>query len=351
VPRYIATPRLLTLSTVPIFAWPLDFFAHLLSFVFLYNSGTDELRAGFGASESRAYKVKSLLTVYLIVSVFEIVPAFAFDTTYHLGALWNFVLPVLLFVTPDKKNPKETVAVWIADSVFAQVSSVIDSIVPDAFVVSRCGEGSGLTTGFRPDDDVSRSGCSCAIAVSSRGVLADIRWVGVLGASGSYLAVYVFLFIATTHHLGKDFFSPSNSSSAFAAQMTIWHNLLAIWSWRYLISAVESLSIPGLISIRSWVTYHLPSYYLWVTAFFFLMLLTKKTASGGVSGVLGIMITLTVRKQIHGMSNGFLERLARIRRARAVSLVLALGPAGHQTLEAGASHPKRPSRARLYVHR
>jgi hypothetical protein len=123
-------------STVPLFAWPLDFFAHLLCFVFLYNSGTDELKAGFGSSETRAYKVKSLLTVFLLVSLFEIVPAFAFDTTYHFGALWNFLLPVLLFVTPDKKNPKETVAVWIADSVFAQISNVIESIVPGTFVVS-----------------------------------------------------------------------------------------------------------------------------------------------------------------------------------------------------------------------
>lgn len=78
--------------------------------------------------------------MYLIVSLFEIVPAFAFDTVYHFGALWNFLLPALLFVTPDRKNPKETLAVWIADSVFAQVSSVIESVVPDAFVVRVNGE-------------------------------------------------------------------------------------------------------------------------------------------------------------------------------------------------------------------
>ena len=118
------------------FAWPLDFFARLLSFVFLYNSGVEELRSGFGTSDSKAHKVKSLLTVFLLVSLLELIPQFAFDTTYHFGALWTFLLPVLFFVTPDPKNPKETVAIWIADSIMGQVSNVIDSVVPDAFVVS-----------------------------------------------------------------------------------------------------------------------------------------------------------------------------------------------------------------------
>ncbi len=72
----------------------------------------------------------------MILSLFEILPAFAFDTAYHFGALWSFVLPILMFITPDKKNSKETVAVWIADSLFAQVSGVIESGLPEAFTVS-----------------------------------------------------------------------------------------------------------------------------------------------------------------------------------------------------------------------
>jgi hypothetical protein len=110
-----------------------------------------------------------------------------------------------------------------------------------------------------------------------------LRYCGVLGATGSYLAVYSFLFLSTTHHLGKDFISPSASSSGFVAQMTIWHNLLGIWLWRYLVNAVESIQIPGLINVRGWILYHLPSYYLWMTVVFFVMMLTRKTASGGVS--------------------------------------------------------------------
>ena len=117
------------------FAWPLDLFARLLSFVFLYNSGIDELKAGFGTSDSHAIKVKSLLTVYLLVSLFELVPTFAFDTTHHFGALWTFLLPAALFITPDPQKPKATIAVWVADSVFAQISNVIDSVVPDALTV------------------------------------------------------------------------------------------------------------------------------------------------------------------------------------------------------------------------
>lgn len=110
-----------------------------------------------------------------------------------------------------------------------------------------------------------------------------VRWTGLLGATGSYLSSYIFLLVFTIHSLGRDYISPTESSSGFQAQQTIWHNLLAIWLWRYLVSAVEGLSVPGLISVRGWVMYHMPSYYLWVTAFFMGMLLTKKTASGGVS--------------------------------------------------------------------
>ena len=133
----VLTHSLWLRSTMPLFAWPLDFAARLLSFVFLYNSGLEELKAGFGSrSETSAMKVKSQLTVLLLVSFCEQVPMFLFDTTYHFGALWTFLLPMCLFITPDRRNPKETVAVWIADSIFAQVSNVLDSIVPEAFVVS-----------------------------------------------------------------------------------------------------------------------------------------------------------------------------------------------------------------------
>jgi hypothetical protein len=123
-------------STIPVFAGPLDFLARLLSFAFLYKSGTTELSAGYGSSETRAFKVKSLLTAYSVVSLIDLLPTFAFDTTYHFGALWNFLFPVLLFIVPDKNNPKETLAVWIADSVFAQISSILSGFIPDAFTVS-----------------------------------------------------------------------------------------------------------------------------------------------------------------------------------------------------------------------
>lgn len=176
----------------------------------------------------------------------------------------------------------------------------------------------------------------------------DVRWIGFLGSSGSYLAVYIFLFISTTHHLGKDFISPTESSSGFAAQMTIWHNLLAIWLWRYLISAVEGIAIPGLISVRGWITYHLPSYYLWITALFFSMLLTKKTASSGVSISIDLEDgTLIIRKSIRGMPAGCPARPARaLRRAREVSREVER-PArlvGQAVQVAAVVHPSRPSR-------
>ncbi|ORX38546.1 SPX domain-domain-containing protein [Kockovaella imperatae] len=244
-------------STLPLFAWPLDYFARLLSFVFLFNTGHDLLKKGWGSgSDTDAMKVKSFLTLYLLVSLLEMVPMFLFDTTYHFGALWTFLLPMALFITPNKSNPKETLAVWIADSIFAQVSNVLDSVVPDGFV------GSDQTTAFL-----------------SAGILALLLWAGILGSTGSYIVVFVVLMGATTHHVGKEYISAKDSSSGFSKQMTIWHNLMAIWLWRYLVSAVEGLHIPGVISVLGWIQYHLPTYFLWMTAIFFGMLLTQKTAS------------------------------------------------------------------------
>ena len=62
--------------------------------------------------------------------------------------------------------------------------------------------------------------------------------------------------------------------------MITWHNLLAIWLWRYIISALEGISIPGVVSVIELITYHLPSYFLWVTAFMFAMMVTEKKVDG-----------------------------------------------------------------------
>lgn len=135
-------------------------------------------------------------------------------------------------------------------------------------------------------------------------------WTGLLGSTASYLSSYVFLLTTTMHNLGRDLILPSESSSGWTAQQTIWHNLLAIWLWRYLITAVEGLSIPGLISVRGWILHHLPSYYLWITAFFIGMLVTPKTAHGGVSPAEGRRAgrlrerKLTRRKPTRGTPTG-----------------------------------------------
>ena len=59
--------------------------------------------------------------------------------------------------------------------------------------------------------------------------------------------------------------------------MIIWQNLLAIWLWRYFISAIEAIGIPGIVSVLGVILYYIPTYFLWVTGFMFLMLVTKKT--------------------------------------------------------------------------
>lgn len=70
---------------------------------------------------------------------------------------------------------------------------------------------------------------------------------------------------------------PTRADETYKPQMIIWHNLLAIWLWRYFISALEAIGIPGIVSVLGLILYYIPTYFLWVTGFFFLMLVTKKT--------------------------------------------------------------------------
>ena len=103
-------------------------------------------------------------------------------------------------------------------------------------------------------------------------------YVGALGGLGSYLTIWSFLSISTINTVGQTYISPKSSSSEYIAQMIIWHNLLAIWLWRFLISGIEHISIPGLVSGLDLILHYLPSYFLWMTVFLFGMLVTEKTA-------------------------------------------------------------------------
>lgn len=121
------------LSIIPVFAWPLDFSAQLLGFLFLYNTGISSLQQGFESSKSIPC-VKSLLAALLITSAVQLVPVFLFDGSYHFGALWSFALPALLFVTPTKGG--DTIVMMICDTVFSQIGEVLRSVVPEALQVS-----------------------------------------------------------------------------------------------------------------------------------------------------------------------------------------------------------------------
>ncbi|WWC72169.1 uncharacterized protein I206_106129 [Kwoniella pini CBS 10737] len=118
-------------SFIPLFQWPLDFVARWLGFVFLFGSGTEELKLGFESSR-KANKIKSLLTIFLILSALQLIPNFLFDTYYHFGALWSFFLPVILFITPFKETPDQTIASIICDTFFSSFSMVLGSLIPDS---------------------------------------------------------------------------------------------------------------------------------------------------------------------------------------------------------------------------
>ena len=127
------------------------------------------------------------------------------------------------------------------------------------------------------EEQLSPASCECFSCLGAS-LTKRLRYTSVLGGLGSYLTIWVFLAISTINTLGKDFVSSRTSAPDFTHQMTIWHNLLALWLWRYLISAIEGITVPGVASLIGLVTHYLPSYFLWVTAFLFAMLVTKKTA-------------------------------------------------------------------------
>jgi hypothetical protein len=95
--------------------------------------------------------------------------------------------------------------------------------------------------------------------------------------------VWTVLTFHTVHALSKPIPDKTADSTAYKEQQTIWHNLLAIWLWRYLFTAVEGVTVPGLMSVIGLITFYLPSYFLWNTAFMFGMLMTKKVSESRVS--------------------------------------------------------------------
>lgn len=94
--------------------------------------------------------------------------------------------------------------------------------------------------------------------------------------------MWAFLTLQSISALGEDVV-PSTDREGFKAQQTVWHNLLAIWLWRYLLSAVESISIPGLVSVIGLILFYVPSWFLWSTAFMYAMIATPKTEDKRVS--------------------------------------------------------------------
>ncbi|ORY34942.1 hypothetical protein BCR39DRAFT_490578 [Naematelia encephala] len=232
---------------------PIGFIADFLGFLFLYNTGLKQLKSGL--RNAHAESIKSLLTVFLIISTAQLIPSFLFDSSYHFGSMWSFFFPVLLFTRWSQTNKDATIASSICDTFFAQLSTIIHGFYPDAWKGDQ-GQSFGIIVGV---------------------VVILLFWVGYLGSTGSFLTIWFFLAISTINTIGEYVPDQTTQLEYYRTQQTIWHNLLAIWMFRFLISTLESISIPGLVSLLDVVLHHLPSYFLWITIFLFAMLLTKKT--------------------------------------------------------------------------
>ena len=108
------------------------------------------------------------------------------------------------------------------------------------------------------------------------------RWLGYLGALGSYMALWAVLSIQTVNTLSAGVRDKDSDREGYKAQQIEWYNLLAIWLWRCLFSTVEGVSVPGVVSVIGLVLTYLPTYFLWQSLFMLAMLITEKTGSSGV---------------------------------------------------------------------
>ncbi|KIR34249.1 hypothetical protein I352_03486 [Cryptococcus deuterogattii MMRL2647] len=221
----------------------------------LQISGIEELQKFFASGQSAA-KVKSILTVFVVTSTLQLVPSFLFDTHHHFKALWGFFLPYMLFIAPCKDAPGQTVAALLCDTLFAPLSTNI---------------GIPFTSIF-PDHDGQITAMLAFIT------LALMLWAGYLGGQAAYFIIWAFVCLSTVNALGQPLKSKETSSTQYYKQMTVWHNLMAIWLWRLLISVIEGTNIPGIASAIDFVLYYIPNFYLWVTVFIFAALVTKQTA-------------------------------------------------------------------------
>ncbi|ALO60769.1 hypothetical protein CNI01355 [Cryptococcus deneoformans JEC21] len=240
---------------VPIFRWPLTLLASFLQFTFLYSSGIKQLRKGFASSQSAA-KVKSILTVYVVTSTLQLVPGFIFDTRYHFGALWDFFLPFVLFIVPWKDAPEQTLAASLCDTLFATLSTSIGT----------------LFAPILPDHDGQITAMLASVTV------ALMFWAGYLAAQAAFFIAWAFVGLSTVNALGQPLKTKEASSVKYYKQMTVWHNLMAIWLWRILISAIEGINVPGIASATGLILHFVPTFYLWATVFMLSMLVTKKSA-------------------------------------------------------------------------
>nr|ODN93588.1 hypothetical protein L204_04769 [Cryptococcus depauperatus CBS 7855] len=115
------------------------------------------------------------------------------------------------------------------------------------------------------------------------GVTIMLFYVGSVGSLAVYVAAWAYLSISTITMLGRRLVKKEESSSQHYKQMTNWHNTMAIWLWRFIISAMEGIHIPGIISAMDLILHYIPTYFLWATGFMFAMLMTKKTEKNHIA--------------------------------------------------------------------
>lgn len=84
--------------------------------------------------------------------------------------------------------------------------------------------------------------------------------------------------MSTVNAFGQPLKSKEANSVKYYKQMTVWHNLMAIWLWRISISAIEGINIPGIASATGIILHYMPTFYLWAAVFMLSMLVTKKSA-------------------------------------------------------------------------
>ncbi|KAL1405107.1 hypothetical protein Q8F55_008730 [Vanrija albida] len=237
---------------VPVAAIPISFVARNLGHYYLIFTARTIMRTGLSAAPPY---VKGTLVVMVLSASFQLIPPALLDLRYHFGALWAFVIPAVLFITPTPVSP---LAGLISDLIETHIHAALKGIdLPFKIIAERSTQ-----------------------AIIAAAAIGGLFYIGYLGHLAAYVLTFLLLMAQTLQVYGTPIPVDEEGKPTVEgvhAQLIGCHGLIAMWAIRVLVTAFEEFEVPGIFSLRGLVVHYIPTYYLWITLLFVAMVATTPT--------------------------------------------------------------------------